>query len=76
MNPILEALSFPEKKLDVEDVSATSVNNCECLFCEEVYDLKLTNDHILAHFLLEHKMVIADVKEIVDLKRLEIFCIH
>ena len=76
MNPILEALTFPEKKRDVEEVSSAA-DNCECLFefCTEVFDLKLTNDHILAHFLLEHKMVIADVKEIVDLKRFEIFSI-
>ena len=70
MNPILEALTFPEtcEKSDLEEVSS-SVENCECLFCPDVFDLKLTNYHILAHFLLEHKLVIADVKEIVDLKR-------
>lgn len=75
MNPILEALTFPEKKQVVEEVPS-SVTSCECLFCPDVFDLKLTNDHILAHFLLEHKLVIADVKEIVDLKRFNVFCIH
>lgn len=66
MNPILEPLTFPEKHL-VDDVGGSA--QCECLFCSEVFDLESSNDQILAHFLLVHKLVIADVKEIVDLKR-------
>ncbi len=65
MNPILEPLTFPDKNVPDETVSS----QCECLFCSEVFDLKSSNDQILAHFLLTHKLVIADVKEIVDLKR-------
>lgn len=66
MNPILEPLTFPDKPDPEEAVSSTQ---CECLFCSEVFDLELSNDQILAHFLLAHKLVVADVKEIVDLKR-------
>ena len=66
MNPILEPLTFPDKDVPDETVSSSV---CECLFCLEVFDLKSSNDQILAHFLLVHKLVIADVKEIVDLKR-------
>lgn len=65
MNPILEPLTFPDKNVPDEMISS----QCECLFCSEVFDLKSSNDQILAHFLLTHKLVIADVKEIVDLKR-------
>ena len=66
MNPILEPLTFPDKTVPDEAVSSL----CECLFnCLEVFDLRSSYDQMLAHFLLVHKLVIADVKEIVDLKR-------
>ena len=66
MNPILEPLTFPDRQVQEESVVSTQ---CECLFCSEVFDLKTSNDQILAHFLLSHKLVVADVKEIVDFKR-------
>lgn len=66
MNPILEPLTFPDRQVQEEVVTSTQ---CECLFCTEMFDLQSSNDQILAHFLLAHKLVVADVKEIVDLKR-------
>lgn len=67
MNPILEPLTFPDKNITkIEEPVSTQ---CECLFCPEIFDLQTSNDQMLAHFLLIHKLVIADVKEIVDLKR-------
>ncbi|KAK4016015.1 Zinc finger protein 277 [Daphnia magna] len=66
MNPILEPLTFPDRQVQEEVVTSTQ---CECLFCPEMFDLQSSNDQILAHFLLAHKLVVADVKEIVDLKR-------
>ena len=65
MNPILEALTIPTRS-EVEIAPSTS---CECLLCSEVFDLCETNDQMLAHLLLMHKMIIGDIKEIVDLKR-------
>lgn len=65
MNPILEALTFPTRS-ETEIEPSTS---CECLLCSEVFDLRESNDQILTHLLLIHKLVIADIKEIVDLKR-------
>ena len=38
----------------------------ECLLCTESFE---QDDSLLAHFLLVHKLVIADIKEIVDLKK-------
>lgn len=42
------------------------------MLCSDVFDLRENNDQLLAHLLLIHKLVIADIKEIVDLKRYEI----
>lgn len=67
MNPILEPLTFPDKQVIVQEENIST--RCECLFCPEDFDLQSSNDQLLAHFLLVHKLVIADVKEIVDLKR-------
>lgn len=68
MKPILEALTFPTRP-ETESESST---NCECMLCSDVFDLRENNDQLLAHLLLIHKLVIADIKEIVDLKRYEI----
>lgn len=66
MNPILEPLTFPERRTS-EDLPSS---RCECLLCPETFDLESSgNDQILTHFLLAHKLVIADIKEIVDLKK-------
>uniref|UniRef100_A0A3Q1G6D6 Zinc finger protein 277 n=1 Tax=Acanthochromis polyacanthus TaxID=80966 RepID=A0A3Q1G6D6_9TELE len=68
---ILEPLSFPEQTIDS---SNTFVPQCPrnellvCLFCSESTPL-LQKDVLLKHLLLEHKLVIADVKLIADLPK-------
>uniref|UniRef100_UPI0037E71ACA zinc finger protein 277 isoform X1 n=1 Tax=Semicossyphus pulcher TaxID=241346 RepID=UPI0037E71ACA len=68
---ILEPLCFPEPPAD--DTSAPSLQ-CPstellvCLFCPESVPLQ-QKDGLLKHLLLEHKLVIADVKLIADLPK-------
>ncbi|XP_037622305.1 zinc finger protein 277 [Sebastes umbrosus] len=68
---ILEALCFPEQPAD--GTSAPSLHSVGeellvCLFCPESVPLQL-KDVLLKHLLLEHKLVIADVKLIADLPK-------
>ena len=72
MNPILEPLTFPDTKADSEERTNVS-ESCKCLMCEHIFGADLNDDQILAHFLINHKLVIADVKKIVDLKRYFLF---
>jgi len=66
MNPILESLNFPEDNASHNELGSSV---CECLLCTEVFDLEADgNDKLLAHLLIKHKLVIADQKEIADLK--------
>lgn len=69
MNPILEPLTFPDKDERCQSTANVVSSSCECLFCTQVFDIQSSSDQLLAHFLLDHKLVIADVKEIVDIKR-------
>lgn len=66
MNPILEPLVLEKKKNVIVEVDN---NLCECLLCNDTFDLHNSNDSLLAHLLLQHKLVIADIKDVVDLKR-------
>jgi hypothetical protein len=72
MNPILEPLTFPDSKADSDERVDVS-ESCQCLMCEDIFGADLNDDQILAHFLINHKLVIADVKKIVDLKRYFLF---
>lgn len=71
---ILEPLCFPEQP--AEDSSAPSLQRPStellvCLFCSESVPL-LQKDVLLKHLLLDHKLVIADVKLIADLPKYEL----
>ncbi|KAI4790589.1 hypothetical protein KUCAC02_034535, partial [Chaenocephalus aceratus] len=59
---ILEPLSFPEQPPDAPGVPGEEP--LVCLFCPSSERQK---DVLLKHLLLEHKLVIADVKLIADL---------
>ncbi|KAK1888019.1 Zinc finger protein 277 [Dissostichus eleginoides] len=61
---ILEPLSFPEQPHDVPGVPGEEL--LVCLFCPSSERQK---DVLLKHLLLEHKLVIADVKLIADLPK-------
>uniref|UniRef100_A0A3B4Y552 Uncharacterized protein n=1 Tax=Seriola lalandi dorsalis TaxID=1841481 RepID=A0A3B4Y552_SERLL len=70
---ILEPLCFPEQPADgcsVPSLQHPSAEPLVCLFCSESVPL-LQKDVLLKHLLLEHKMVIADVKLIADLPKYE-----
>uniref|UniRef100_A0A8C4RI59 Uncharacterized protein n=1 Tax=Erpetoichthys calabaricus TaxID=27687 RepID=A0A8C4RI59_ERPCA len=63
---ILEPLSLPESQSTNTPVKIhTSVS---CILCEENFMLS-AKDVLLKHFVLEHKLVIADVKLIADFRR-------
>ncbi|XP_008286038.1 zinc finger protein 277 [Stegastes partitus] len=68
---ILEPLCFPEQTVNS---SSTPSQQCPrsdllvCLFCSESTPL-LQKDVLLKHLLMEHKLVIADVKLIADLPK-------
>ena len=65
MNPILEPLTFPDKVEKEEKLKCDS----SCLICSHTFDEEHTDQQILAHLLINHKLVIADLKDIVDLRR-------
>ncbi|XP_033982853.1 zinc finger protein 277-like isoform X1 [Trematomus bernacchii] len=64
---ILEPLSFPEQPPDAPGVPGEEL--LVCLFCP---DSERQKDVLLKHLLLEHKLVIADVKLIADLPKYEL----
>ncbi|XP_027141698.1 zinc finger protein 277 [Larimichthys crocea] len=68
---ILEPLCFPEQPADgasTPSLQGPSTELLVCLFCPESVPL-LQKDVLLKHLLLEHKLVVADVKLIADLPK-------
>ncbi|XP_004069426.1 zinc finger protein 277 [Oryzias latipes] len=66
---ILEALSFPEQQADGGlGVQSPGPELLVCLFCSESAPLP-QKDSLLKHLLLEHKLVIADVRLIANLPK-------
>ncbi|XP_069759918.1 zinc finger protein 277 isoform X2 [Narcine bancroftii] len=63
---ILEPLSLPEPiHKAVQDSTSPLL---PCIFCEECYPAE-EKENLLKHMILEHKLVISDVKLIVDFRR-------
>lgn len=68
---ILEPLCFPEESADGPSAPSLQCPSAEplvCLFCPESVPLQ-QKDVLLKHLLLEHKLVIADVKLIADVPK-------
>uniref|UniRef100_A0A8V0XAA3 Zinc finger protein 277 n=1 Tax=Gallus gallus TaxID=9031 RepID=A0A8V0XAA3_CHICK len=66
---ILEPLSLPESPASPDGVATVeSSPSVPCIFCEECYVLAEQNQ-LLKHMIIEHKLVIADVKLVADFKR-------
>uniref|UniRef100_A0A8C9G6M1 C2H2-type domain-containing protein n=1 Tax=Pavo cristatus TaxID=9049 RepID=A0A8C9G6M1_PAVCR len=66
---ILEPLSLPESPANPDGVAAVeSSPSVPCIFCEECYVLAEQNQ-LLKHMIIEHKLVVADVKLVADFKR-------
>lgn len=68
---ILEPLCFPEHQAgstSAPSLRGTGSETLVCLFCTESFPVH-QKDGLLQHLLLEHKMVIADVRLIADLPK-------
>lgn len=68
---ILEPLWFPEQQASstsAPSLQAAASQALLCLFCPETVPLQ-QKDVLLKHLLLEHKLVIADVRLIADLPK-------
>ncbi|XP_065272578.1 zinc finger protein 277 isoform X2 [Emys orbicularis] len=63
---ILEPLSLPESPGGVAAVEESP--SVPCIFCEECSP-RAEQDQLLKHMIIEHKLVIADVKLVADFKR-------
>lgn len=63
---ILEPLSLPESPGGVADVESSPY--VPCIFCKEFYLLAEQNQ-LLKHMIIEHKLIIADVKLVADFRR-------
>ncbi|XP_078076029.1 zinc finger protein 277 isoform X2 [Mustelus asterias] len=63
---ILEPLSLPESSCCITDGFTSLV--LPCIFCEDCYPAE-EQEKLLGHMIVEHKLVIADVKLIVDFRR-------
>uniref|UniRef100_A0A8B9PHF5 Zinc finger protein 277 n=1 Tax=Apteryx owenii TaxID=8824 RepID=A0A8B9PHF5_APTOW len=64
---ILEPLSLPESPGGVAAVESSPY--VPCIFCKECYLLAEQNQLLLKHMIIEHKLVIADVKLVADFQR-------
>ncbi|XP_063302955.1 zinc finger protein 277 isoform X2 [Pelobates fuscus] len=64
---ILEPLSLPESPSAVTS-AGNAVQVMPCLFCEQSYQTDQQND-LLKHLIMQHQLVIADVKLIANFKR-------
>lgn len=70
---VLEPLCFPEQpatSTSAPSLQGPSAELLVCLFCPESVPLQ-QKDVLLRHLLLEHKLVVADVKLIADLPKYE-----
>lgn len=70
---ILEPLCFPEQPADgasTPSLQDPSTDLLVCLFCPESVRLQ-QKDVLLKHLLLEHKLVVADVRLIAHLPKYE-----
>lgn len=63
---ILEPLSFPESPGPITVLSHAVY--LPCMFCEQLYK-EAEKDGLLKHMVIEHKLVIADVKLIANFRR-------
>ncbi|XP_072915562.1 zinc finger protein 277 isoform X1 [Hemitrygon akajei] len=63
---ILEPLSLPEPTSNAVQVSTSLL--LPCIFCEECYPAE-EKQYLLRHMILEHTLVISDVKLIADFRR-------
>lgn len=63
---ILESLSFPEQLVSTSSYEANK--NVTCILCSKSTPLSEKNE-LLKHLVLEHKVVIADVRLIADFSR-------
>lgn len=43
-------------------------SECFCVLCDEIFILPAAEKQMLTHFFMEHRLVIADVNQISDLK--------
>lgn len=67
----MEPLCFPEQQASstsTPSLQGTGSETLVCLFCPESVPLQQKDD-LLKHLLLEHKLVIADVRLIADLPK-------
>ncbi|XP_021369204.1 zinc finger protein 277-like [Mizuhopecten yessoensis] len=71
--PVLESLNLLTLDNSEEDCgnksSLSALYTCVCALCDEKFDIKDGNNDLLRHLLLSHKLVIAEVHYVADLKR-------
>ncbi|XP_069832260.1 zinc finger protein 277 [Dendropsophus ebraccatus] len=67
---ILESLSLPESLST--DCTQVEDDSLPCMFCEQSYKEE-EKDRLLKHMIIDHKLVIADVKLIANFKRYIIY---
>lgn len=63
---ILEPLSLPESPGGTTSLEGSP--SVPCIFCEEHFPV-VEQDKLLKHMIIEHKIVIADVKLVADFRR-------
>lgn len=63
---ILESLSLPERPGGTAALEGPP--SVPCIFCEEHFPMT-EQDKLLKHMIIEHKIVIADVKLVADFQR-------
>ncbi|XP_046355898.2 zinc finger protein 277-like [Haliotis rufescens] len=74
--PVLETLNLStfsdvDEEDDPADKSAQreATLSCSCALCDETFNIEDKKDHLLAHMIMAHKFVVADVNLIAEFKR-------
>ena len=70
---VLEPLLLPDDQGVTADekchITSAASDFVTCILCDEMFDIKESEANLLKHFLVEHRLVIADVRFISNLKR-------
>ena len=67
--PKIQALSLQDSSPPQPKPAEEEEGETACIFCEDVFDVSKDKDRFLGHLLLNHKLVIADVKHIANFTR-------
>ncbi|XP_075980581.1 zinc finger protein 277 [Anticarsia gemmatalis] len=61
-------LTLHQRKENPSIFKSQEASECGCVLCDETFSLPVSEQSLLTHLYMEHRLVIADVNQIADLK--------